>query len=98
MEPLLEFGRMPVLNTWVGLEIRLLYVPLDFSGYGGPYPGPALLIAGGRSPYVQESDLPLFGKHFPNGRVEVLEDCGHWLHYICSEQFEQIVRQFLMEL
>jgi esterase len=71
---------------------------LDFSRYGEPYRGPALLIAGGRSPYVQEGDLPLFGKHFPNGRVEVLEDCGHWLHYICSEQFVEIVRKFLGQL
>jgi esterase len=85
------------LNVPALRSSRFLQGP-DFSGYGEPYRGPTLLIAGGRSPYVQESDLPLFGKHFPNGRVEVLEDCGHWLHYICSEQFERIVRQFVVKL
>lgn len=28
------------------------------------------------------------------GRVEVLEDCGHWLHYICSQEFQTIVKKY----
>jgi pimeloyl-ACP methyl ester carboxylesterase len=67
----------------------------DFSGFDNPYPGPALLVAGGQSPFAQESDLPLFNRYFPNGTIEVLEDCGHWLHYICSQEFLAVIREFI---
>jgi esterase len=59
------------------------------------YEGPALLIAGGQSPFAQARDQPLFNQYFPNGSIEVLEDCGHWLHYICSQEFQSLVREFI---
>jgi pimeloyl-ACP methyl ester carboxylesterase len=67
----------------------------DFSIFNHTYDGPALLIAGGESPFAPESDQPRFKEYFPNGTIEVLEDCGHWLHYICSEEFQGVVREFI---
>jgi pimeloyl-ACP methyl ester carboxylesterase len=70
----------------------------DFSSFRQPYEGPALLIAGGESPFVRSEDRPRFHEYFPNGKIEVLEDCGHWLHYICSEEFQGVVRRFIESL
>jgi esterase len=70
----------------------------DFSVFEKTYEGPALLIAGGQSPFAQARDQPLFNQYFPNGSIEVLEDCGHWLHYICSQEFQSVVREFIRTL
>ena len=59
---------------------------------------PALLIAGGESEFVREDDIPLFRKFFPNGTVEMIPGCGHWVHYICSDSFLKILRGFLSGL
>ena len=67
----------------------------DFSVFGNTYDGPAVLIAGGESPFARASDRHQFNEYFPNGAIEVLEDCGHWLHYICSEEFQSVVRRFI---
>jgi pimeloyl-ACP methyl ester carboxylesterase len=70
----------------------------DFSVFGETFDGPALLIAGGESPFARAEDRPRFKEYFPNGRIEVLEDCGHWLHYICSEEFQTVVKAFIEDL
>jgi esterase len=70
----------------------------DFSVFQSKYEGPALLVAGGQSPFAQQSELPLFKQYFPNGRIEVLEDCGHWLHYICSQEFQTIIQDFIEQV
>jgi esterase len=70
----------------------------DFSVFEKPYDGPALLIAGGESPFTRESDRPRFTEYFPKGTIEVLEDCGHWLHYICSREFQGVVQRFIESL
>jgi pimeloyl-ACP methyl ester carboxylesterase len=47
----------------------------DFSVFGTTYPGPALLVAGGESPFAPGPDRPRFNRYFPQGRIRVLEDC-----------------------
>jgi pimeloyl-ACP methyl ester carboxylesterase len=42
--------------------------------------GEALFIRGGNSLYVQEKDLPLIEKLFPNYQLVTVEQAGHWLH------------------
>lgn len=42
--------------------------------------GDALFIRGGNSLYVQEKDLPLIEKLFPNYQLVTVEQAGHWLH------------------
>jgi esterase len=85
------------LNVPVLKSSEFLQGP-DFSIFKNTYDGPALLIAGGESPFARTSDQPRFNEYFPNGRIEVLADCGHWLHYICSEEFQGVVREFIETL
>ena len=59
---------------------------------------PALLVAGGESDFVRQEDIPLFRRFFPNGSVEVIPGCGHWLHFICSDRFQELVAGFLSGL
>jgi esterase len=59
---------------------------------------PALLIAGGESDFVREEDIPLFRSYFPNGSVEIIPGCGHWVHYICSDSFLKLLDDFLSRL
>jgi esterase len=70
----------------------------DFSSLAGEADVPALLVAGGESEYVREDDITLFKRTFPNGSVAVIPGCGHWLHFICSEQFEGLLRRFIGSL
>jgi esterase len=102
-----QFLQMNVERTGAGFRWKLNVPALesseflqgpDFSVFEKPYGGPALLIAGGKSPFARESDRPRFRQYFPNGTIEVLEDCGHWVHYICSREFQGIVREFIEPL
>jgi len=61
----------------------------------GPYPGPALFLRGGRSPYVADEYLPVIREHFPEARMETLAGCGHWLHAEEPARFNALVRAFL---
>ncbi|MFW6338145.1 MAG: alpha/beta fold hydrolase, partial [Alkalispirochaetaceae bacterium] len=57
--------------------------------------GPALLIRGGRSPYVVPEDLELARRLFPRVELRTIEDAGHWLHAERREEFLDEVRRFL---
>jgi len=85
------------LNVPVLKNSEFLQGP-DFSVFQSRYEGSALLVAGGQSPFAERRHLPLFHQYFPNGRIEVLEDCGHWLHYICSAEFQTIIKDFIEQL
>jgi pimeloyl-ACP methyl ester carboxylesterase len=41
---------------------------------------PALFIRGARSNYVEDSDLPLIRRHFPQALLATVANAGHWLH------------------
>ncbi len=82
------------INTPVLRSSPMLSGP-DFSGFDTTYPGPAMLVAGGDSPFVGEQDLPLFRRSFPQARIEVIPGCGHWLHFICSDQFQALLQDFI---
>jgi esterase len=85
------------LNVGALRSSEFLHGP-DFSVFDKPFQGPACLIAGGQSPFVRANDRPSFHEYFPNGTIEVLENCGHWLHYICSQEFQGVVRRFIETL
>jgi len=70
----------------------------DFSVFSSRFHGPALLVAGGLSPFAPRGELSRFIEYFPDGKIEILEDCGHWLHYICSQGFQAIVQEFMASL
>ncbi len=55
------------------------------------YAGPALFVAGGRSPYVQAEDHAAILRHFPAARIEVIADSGHNPHMDRREEFVRLV-------
>jgi esterase len=58
------------------------------------YPGPALFVAGGRAKYVQPEDTPLIRERFPQARLEVIPEAGHWVHVEAPGKLVEMVRQF----
>lgn len=50
------------------------------------YEGPCLVVRGGKSRYVADETLPVFGRFFPRFEVVDLPGAGHW---VVSEAFEE---------
>ena len=60
-----------------------------------PYEGPALFVAGGRSPYVQAAHRPVIERLFPRAELVTIDDAGHWVHAERPAEFLEVVRRFL---
>lgn len=56
---------------------------------------PILFIDGGESDYIQEKDIPVIKKHFPNAVIHTIEKAGHWVHAQAPKEFYDIVSDFL---
>jgi esterase len=61
------------------------------------YRGPALFIAGSRSPYVQAEHRPLIARLFPAAEQAVIEGAGHWVHAERPAEFLAALRGFLTQ-
>lgn len=59
------------------------------------YTGPVLFIRGGKSDYIQDIDIPLISRLFPNHRLQTIEKASHWVH---AEAPEELCRLFSMFL
>jgi esterase len=59
------------------------------------YAGPALFIAGGRSPYLRPQHEAAVRALFPAARFARIDDAGHWLHVEKAEAFLALVEEFL---
>ena len=55
------------------------------------------ILAGGKSGYIKEKEIPIINSHFPNSKIETLENTGHWLHAEKPTEFFNSVTQFLKE-
>jgi pimeloyl-ACP methyl ester carboxylesterase len=62
---------------------------------GRAFTGPVLVLAGGRSPYVQPHHATMINRLFPAARVETIPEAGHWLHADAPAAFLEAVRVFL---
>lgn len=72
----------------------------DLAGFpdfppGTNYPGPTLVVRGGRSGYVEEGDRAPFAGLFPAYRLVTIADAGHWVHAEQPEKFLELVLAFL---
>lgn len=88
-----EDGRM----GWrLGLEhIEAAYEAIrDVPDGEGAYPGPALVLRGGRSDYVSDAMLPGLRELLPHAEVVTL-DAGHWLHAEAPTDFQAAVNDFV---
>lgn len=59
------------------------------------FPGPTLVLAGGRSDYVRPEHLPEFERLFPAAVIERISEAGHWVHADAPEAFMAAVNRFL---
>ena len=46
----------------------------------GVYEGPVLVIRGGDSDYIADTDKPLFSSYFPDYRMVTIPGASHWVH------------------
>jgi esterase len=60
-----------------------------------PFPGPALFLHGGQSPYVSEADVPQIRELFPQAVIETIPQARHWVHADAPDDFVRHVSQFL---
>lgn len=58
---------------------------------------PTLFIKGELSPYITEFDYPMIKKQFPNSRIEIIKQAGHWLHAENPDLFYKLVTDFFKE-
>lgn len=49
--------------------------------------GPTLFLRGEKSEYITPADTGTILRHFPNARIETIDNAGHWLHAENPEQF-----------
>jgi esterase len=76
--------------------IEAAYTALSAAPGGGQcFDGPVLFIKGGDSDYIAESQRPLITGLFPAATLQVMPDCGHWLHAEQPRVFNRIVGRFL---
>jgi len=56
---------------------------------------PTLFIKGGNSNYITKEDEPLIARHFPNSKIQIVPNAGHWVHAEKTKDFYDIVQGFL---
>ena len=59
------------------------------------FPGPALFLRGGQSPYISDADAPLIRQLFPRAAIETLPTARHWVHADAPEEFARRISNFL---
>ncbi len=82
---------------------RIVRWPADWLEQNGVAPNPKLpllLVAGGRSPYVQQQGWDLLLEYFPHSESapsikKVVETAYHWPHTEAPAEFRQLVAEFL---
>lgn len=62
---------------------------------GAAWPGPVLVLRGGRSPYVRPEHAAAFRALFPRMEQAVVEKAGHWVHAEDPAGFLAAIRPFL---
>ncbi len=68
---------------------------LDWPPVAGRWEGPALLIRGARSDYVDAEGLAAMRRLFPGTRVLTVKDAGHWVHADRPEVVREAIAAFL---
>jgi pimeloyl-ACP methyl ester carboxylesterase len=69
--------------------------------YGDPVSKPAcniqaLFIKGGKSDFIRNpEEHNLIRSLFPNSKIKLMKDAGHWPHYDSPDEFCRIVSEFL---
>jgi esterase len=59
------------------------------------FEGKTLFIAGEKSDYIQNRDLPIIQSHFPDNQVVTVEGAGHWVHAEKPAEVLTIIQEFI---
>ena len=71
------------------------YTNLVAAPKGDPFESSTLFLKGEKSAYIQEKHKSQIGVLFPNYKLKILDECGHWLHVQKPELFNTLIEQFL---
>ena len=63
---------------------------------GNPYLGPTLFLKGETSAYIQTKHQSRMIELFPNMKLDIIKDVGHWLHAENPVEFNRRVTDFLI--
>ncbi|MBW8049837.1 MAG: alpha/beta fold hydrolase [Cytophagales bacterium] len=56
---------------------------------------PTLFVKGGKSQFIDNRDIDLIKKLFPNSQITTIENAGHWVHADAPEEFLDVINDFL---
>ena len=56
---------------------------------------PCLFIRGGQSKYIQDEDLPMIERWFPEAQIATIQSAGHWVQADAPAEFLRLVEDFL---
>jgi esterase len=60
-----------------------------------PFTKPSCFIRGGRSDFIQDSDLAGIRELFPGAELRTISQAGHWVHIDATDEFYTVVTGFL---
>jgi len=86
------------LFQWrIGLEQIAAGMPylLNYPEVNSVFEGPVQFIGGENSAYLKFEYHALIRKKFPESRITMLKNCGHWLHIEQPAAFQKTVNEFL---
>jgi pimeloyl-ACP methyl ester carboxylesterase len=70
---------------------------LNYPELKSVFKGPVQFIGGENSAYLKFEYHALIRKYFPESRITMLENCGHWLHVEQPAAFQKTVNEFLQD-
>ena len=81
----------------IGLEQIAAGMPylLNYPEVNSVFKGPVQFIGGENSAYLKFEYHALIRKKFPESRITMLKNCGHWLHVEQPAAFQKTVNEFL---
>ena len=83
----------------IGLEQIAAGMPelLNYPELKSVFKGPVQFIGGENSAYLKFEYHALIRKYFPESRITMLDNCGHWLHVEQPAAFQKTVNEFLQD-
>jgi pimeloyl-ACP methyl ester carboxylesterase len=79
---------LPVLHTYYEEITQEI-------GSNRKFLNPTLVIKGGKSNYIKQSDEADFLHLFPNYEITSIPNAGHWVHFDQASQFIQVIKSEL---
>lgn len=80
------------------MNLLVIEKEIETIGYGlsedSLFEKETLFIRGLKSDYIQDEDIDLIQEHFPNSRLESVENAGHWVHAQAPQQLFELVINF----